>query len=144
QRMIARHGRVNALSQTLLKLTMPGVPDTYQGTEIWDFSLVDPDNRRPVDYERRSAMLDDLARRGEAASDDPLTNGLRIITMIRPPSWAATNVPKNEETMLTIQPSTPRLFVHASWIATPSAAAKKASAITIGPPTLDSGIAPLT
>jgi len=69
QRMVSRHGRVNGLSQTLLKLTMPGVPDTYQGTEIWDLSLVDPDNRRPVDYERRSAMLDDLARRREAAGD---------------------------------------------------------------------------
>jgi (1->4)-alpha-D-glucan 1-alpha-D-glucosylmutase len=68
QRMISRHGRINALSQTLLKLTMPGVPDTYQGTEVWDFSLVDPDNRRPVDYASRSAMLDELSRRYEAAA----------------------------------------------------------------------------
>jgi (1->4)-alpha-D-glucan 1-alpha-D-glucosylmutase len=69
-RMVSRHGRVNGLSQTLLKLTMPGVPDTYQGTEIWDFSLVDPDNRRPVDFAQRSAMLEELARRREAAGDD--------------------------------------------------------------------------
>ena len=47
---IARLGAINSLSQTLLKLTSPGVPDIYQGNEIWDFSLVDPDNRRPVDY----------------------------------------------------------------------------------------------
>jgi (1->4)-alpha-D-glucan 1-alpha-D-glucosylmutase len=51
---------VTALAQTLLKLTSPGVPDTYQGTELWDDSLVDPDNRRPVDYERRQALLAEL------------------------------------------------------------------------------------
>ena len=44
---------LNSLAQTLLKIASPGVPDTYQGTELWDFSLVDPDNRRPVDYDRR-------------------------------------------------------------------------------------------
>jgi (1->4)-alpha-D-glucan 1-alpha-D-glucosylmutase len=54
---IAFYGALNALSQTVLKLCAPGVPDFYQGTELWDFSLVDPDNRRAVDYERRSAML---------------------------------------------------------------------------------------
>lgn len=48
---------VNGLAQTLLKLTVPGVPDLYQGTEGWDFSLVDPDNRRPVDYAARAAAL---------------------------------------------------------------------------------------
>ena len=51
-------GAINSLSQTLLKLTTPGVPDTYQGCELWDFSFVDPDNRRPVDYPLRHAMLD--------------------------------------------------------------------------------------
>jgi (1->4)-alpha-D-glucan 1-alpha-D-glucosylmutase len=53
-------GRVNSLAQTLLKLTAPGVPDTYQGTELWDLSLVDPDNRRPVDYELRRKLLSEL------------------------------------------------------------------------------------
>ena len=57
QRRISRFGLLNALSQTLCKLTAPGVPDIYQGNEIWDFSLVDPDNRRPVDYSKRRAML---------------------------------------------------------------------------------------
>jgi (1->4)-alpha-D-glucan 1-alpha-D-glucosylmutase len=51
-------GRVNSLASTVLKLTSPGVPDIYQGTELWDLSLVDPDNRRPVDYEARRKMLD--------------------------------------------------------------------------------------
>lgn len=50
-------GRVNSLAQTLLKLTSPGIPDIYQGCEIWDNSLVDPDNRRPVDYEAREELL---------------------------------------------------------------------------------------
>lgn len=50
-------GYVNALGQTLLKLTAPGVPDIYQGQEVWDFSLVDPDNRRPVDYAIRRDLL---------------------------------------------------------------------------------------
>ncbi len=58
---VARLGAINSLSQTLLKLTSPGVPDIYQGNEIWDFSLVDPDNRRAVDYAQRQRMLDGLA-----------------------------------------------------------------------------------
>ena len=60
QRGAVRFGLLNSLSQTLCKLTAPGVPDIYQGNEIWDFSLVDPDNRRPVDYERRRALLTEL------------------------------------------------------------------------------------
>ena len=54
---IARAGIFNSLAQTLLKITAPGVPDFYQGTELWDFSLVDPDNRRPVDYALRRKLL---------------------------------------------------------------------------------------
>ncbi len=54
---IARAGAVNSLAQLVLKLTVPGVPDTYQGTEFWDFSLVDPDNRRPVDFTRVAECL---------------------------------------------------------------------------------------
>jgi (1->4)-alpha-D-glucan 1-alpha-D-glucosylmutase len=53
-------GLLNSLAQTLLKITSPGVPDTYQGMELWDFSLVDPDNRRPVDYARRRKLLEQL------------------------------------------------------------------------------------
>lgn len=53
-------GRVNSLAQSLMKYTVPGIPDTYQGTEIWDLSLVDPDNRRPVDYQMRAALIKDL------------------------------------------------------------------------------------
>jgi (1->4)-alpha-D-glucan 1-alpha-D-glucosylmutase len=57
QRLISRVGALNSLSQTLLKLTCPGVPDIYQGNEMFDFALVDPDNRRSVDYDRRRDLL---------------------------------------------------------------------------------------
>ena len=60
QREIARHGVYNSLSQVLLKIASPGIPDFYQGTELWDFSLVDPDNRRPVDYVKRTGLLADF------------------------------------------------------------------------------------
>src|SRR5205085_10481475 len=67
QKRINHYGLFNSLAQTLLKITAPGVPDTYQGTELWDFSLVDPDNRRPVDYERRREMLRELRANVEAS-----------------------------------------------------------------------------
>jgi (1->4)-alpha-D-glucan 1-alpha-D-glucosylmutase len=63
---IGRFGAINSLSQTLLRLTIPGVPDTYRGCELWDNSLVDPDNRRPVDYAVRRDLLA-LAERVEQA-----------------------------------------------------------------------------
>jgi (1->4)-alpha-D-glucan 1-alpha-D-glucosylmutase len=62
---IAPAGALNSLTQTLLRLTTPGVPDLYQGTEFWDFGLVDPDNRRPVDFAPRVASLDHTPERGE-------------------------------------------------------------------------------
>ena len=64
-------GRVNSLAQTLLKHTAPGVPDMYQGAELWDLSLVDPDNRRPVDYELRRKLLERVEGCG-------LQRGLRL------------------------------------------------------------------
>ncbi|MDP2431199.1 MAG: malto-oligosyltrehalose synthase [Pseudomonadota bacterium] len=54
---ITHHGLLNALAQTLIKATSPGVPDLYQGCELWQFNLVDPDNRRPVDFEQRRHLL---------------------------------------------------------------------------------------
>jgi len=57
---IARLGAINSLSQVLLKVSSPGVPDIYQGNEIWEFALVDPDNRRPVNYQGRRQMLGGL------------------------------------------------------------------------------------
>jgi (1->4)-alpha-D-glucan 1-alpha-D-glucosylmutase len=60
---VSHYGMFNSLSQVLLKITSPGIPDFYQGTELWDFTLVDPDNRRPVDYGPRMAALGELGRR---------------------------------------------------------------------------------
>jgi (1->4)-alpha-D-glucan 1-alpha-D-glucosylmutase len=68
QKRIAFYGFLNSLSQVVLKATAPGTPDFYQGTELWDFSLVDPDNRRAVDYAKRSAMLQEI----KATSPDSL------------------------------------------------------------------------
>ncbi len=68
---VARAGAINSLSQVLLKLTAPGVPDIYQGNEVWEFSLVDPDNRRPVDYGKRAQMLDSL---GKVTPEELLAN----------------------------------------------------------------------
>lgn len=61
-RRIAAAGRWNSLSRTLLQLTSPGTPDIYQGDELWTHALVDPDNRRPVDFEKRRALLEELER----------------------------------------------------------------------------------
>ncbi|MFZ0815927.1 MAG: malto-oligosyltrehalose synthase [Candidatus Sulfotelmatobacter sp.] len=65
QSRIARIGLWNSLSQTLLKLTCPGVPDIYQGNELWNLSLVDPDNRRPVDYVRSQELFECVRTRGD-------------------------------------------------------------------------------
>jgi (1->4)-alpha-D-glucan 1-alpha-D-glucosylmutase len=67
-RRVTAFGQYNALAQTLLKFLSPGIPDTYQGNELWDFSLVDPDNRRPVDYAIRRKALDTIRAR---MGDDP-------------------------------------------------------------------------
>lgn len=63
---VSRFGMCNSLSQLTLKIAAPGIPDFYQGTELWDFSLVDPDNRRPVDYTVRRELLDKI----QAACDE--------------------------------------------------------------------------
>lgn len=75
QRQVAYYGILNSLAQVLLKIVSPGVPDFYQGTELWDFSLVDPDNRRPVDFEKRISFLDKLMEQ-ESEKQKKLTNKL--------------------------------------------------------------------
>ncbi|MBA2484106.1 MAG: malto-oligosyltrehalose synthase, partial [Nitrosomonas sp.] len=71
QKRVVRYGLLNSLSQTLLKLTIPGVPDIYQGNELWSFNLVDPDNRRPVDYNQRQALLQSMIKRCESDGNLP-------------------------------------------------------------------------
>lgn len=65
QSKVASYGIYNSLSQLLIKLTAPGIPDFYQGSELWDLSLVDPDNRRPVDYPKRLTALESIRSRWE-------------------------------------------------------------------------------
>jgi (1->4)-alpha-D-glucan 1-alpha-D-glucosylmutase len=80
QSRISHWGMVNSLSQTLIKLAAPGVPDTYQGTELWDFSLTDPDNRRPVDFARRVRLMSELreARQKFDPLSLPETGGIKL------------------------------------------------------------------
>jgi (1->4)-alpha-D-glucan 1-alpha-D-glucosylmutase len=78
---ITPFGWSNSLSQKLLQLTMPGVPDVYQGTELWDFSLVDPDNRRPVDYDLRRRLLASLDA-GEVPAVDA-TGAAKLLVVSR-------------------------------------------------------------
>lgn len=79
---LIRPGRINSLSQTLVKLTAPGVPDFYQGTELWDLSLVDPDNRRPVDFGARTKMLERAQRLSVDQLADEWDSGLVKLWMI--------------------------------------------------------------
>ena len=97
-RAVARAGAITSLAQLALKLTVPGVPDIYQGGELWDFSLVDPDNRRPVDWARRQALLDeiDTARPADLATHwqdgrEKLFTARRLLTLrrIHPELFAA-------------------------------------------------------
>ncbi|MGZ3558226.1 MAG: malto-oligosyltrehalose synthase [Thermodesulfobacteriota bacterium] len=70
QKKVSYFGMLNSLSQTLLKITSPGIPDFYQGSEIWDFSLVDPDNRKPVNFDIRKKMLGALKDKMAAYGSD--------------------------------------------------------------------------
>jgi (1->4)-alpha-D-glucan 1-alpha-D-glucosylmutase len=74
-------GCMNSLSQTVLKLTSPGVPDTYQGEEMWNFSLVDPDNRRPVDFDARVHAMEELV--GQIETQDLLSICQRLLANYR-------------------------------------------------------------
>ena len=78
-RKVARFGMFNSLAQLLLKLTSPGVPDIYQGNEIWRFSLVDPDNRRPVDFDKRRKLLAELP---DISGADPAEAADRVRSLL--------------------------------------------------------------
>jgi (1->4)-alpha-D-glucan 1-alpha-D-glucosylmutase len=87
---VLRQGRVNSLAQVLLKLTVPGVPDIYQGMELWDLSLVDPDNRRAVDFGLRRRLLEEVtAPDGPGPEalvgmlDDPDEPGMPKLAVVR-------------------------------------------------------------
>jgi (1->4)-alpha-D-glucan 1-alpha-D-glucosylmutase len=103
QRRIARLGATNALAQLALKLTSPGVVDLYQGTELWDLHLVDPDNRHPVDYAQRRAWLDELQ---QVASADSLLS-----------QWPDGRVKMfTLATLLRLRRETPELFLDGDYL----------------------------
>jgi (1->4)-alpha-D-glucan 1-alpha-D-glucosylmutase len=76
-------GRINSLAQTLLKITAPGVPDFYQGTELWNLALVDPDNRRPQDFDLRRRMLADLRNATPEPVMERFDEGMPKLWLIR-------------------------------------------------------------
>jgi (1->4)-alpha-D-glucan 1-alpha-D-glucosylmutase len=80
---LIRPARISSLAQTLIKYTAPGVPDLYQGTELWDMSLVDPDNRRPVDYDLRRDLLAELDGLSPEAVLARMNEGLPKLLVIR-------------------------------------------------------------
>jgi (1->4)-alpha-D-glucan 1-alpha-D-glucosylmutase len=100
QRWIAQLGIYNSLAQLVIKIAAPGVPDFYQGTELWDLSLVDPDNRRPVDYDLRQQLLCAIARHDDPASKllDSRDDGrIKMFTMVRALNARAAFLPVFED-----------------------------------------------
>jgi (1->4)-alpha-D-glucan 1-alpha-D-glucosylmutase len=98
QRRVAHYGLFNSLSQVLIKLTSPGVPDIYQGNEIWDFSLVDPDNRRPVDYDLRRRLLSQVEKVQDANDAASLVEGkedgrIKLLVTSRALNFRRSNLP---------------------------------------------------
>jgi malto-oligosyltrehalose synthase len=98
---LSRLGAISSLSQLVLKLTVPGVPDIYQGGELWDFSLVDPDNRRPVDWALRRALLADIADAAAADLADRWPDGREKLFVVR--------------RLLAVRRSCPELFAEGSY-----------------------------
>ena len=81
---VKKYGVYNSLSQLLIKIASPGVPDFYQGSELWDLSLVDPDNRRPVDYEKRSQLLADMQTQWQS---DPAALVQALLNSLEDGGW---------------------------------------------------------
>ncbi|UYO93481.1 malto-oligosyltrehalose synthase [Pollutimonas sp. M17] len=111
---LAPAGAVNSLSQVVLRMMSPGVPDLYQGTEFWDFSLVDPDNRRPVDYDARRAAL------------HALDGGLPDLRAVLP-DWKTGRIKQAVlARLLEIRRRVPRVFSSGRYIALPVQGARQA------------------
>jgi (1->4)-alpha-D-glucan 1-alpha-D-glucosylmutase len=109
---IAAAGTYNALAQTVLKLVAPGVPDTYQGTETWDLSLVDPDNRRPVDYPR---LRRDLAEIREALADPAMPVVELVRSLLAAPADGRIKLYLTHR-LLDYRRRHPRLFAEGSYV----------------------------
>jgi (1->4)-alpha-D-glucan 1-alpha-D-glucosylmutase len=112
QQRIAAIGMLNGLSQMVLKLGSPGIPDVYQGTELWDLSLVDPDNRRPVDFDRRRAYLNEI---DEVVALPPADRLARTAEIVR--SWPDGRVKLlTVATCLRLRREQPELFLSGEYV----------------------------
>ena len=112
---VARLGMINSLVQVVLKCTVPGVPDIYQGNEIWDFSLVDPDNRRPVDYAQREDLLKNLPGRSTRELWENWRDGAIKLKVTR--------------TLLRFRGERAKLFADGSYLSVPTEGAFAGSAV---------------
>lgn len=121
QDKIAKFGMINSLSQLLLKLTAPGVPDIYQGNEIWSFCLVDPDNRHPVDFDKRWAMLTELRQTFDHA-EQPLVE--LVGTLLQTPDDGRVKMYVSWKT-LTCRRQHPDLFEQGGYISLQAAGGRK-------------------
>jgi (1->4)-alpha-D-glucan 1-alpha-D-glucosylmutase len=112
QRRIAAIGMVNSLAQVAIKIGAPGVPDFYQGTELWDFSLVDPDNRRPVDFALRERLLDEV----ETVLAQPSDVRIKAIASLLD-NWTSGAIKLLVTTVgLMLRRSRPDLFLEGSYV----------------------------
>ncbi len=107
---VAWRGITNSLTQLTLKITCPGIPDIYQGTELWDFTLVDPDNRQPVDYDLRLAQLEEMKAHQQPNDDALLRDLLKNATDGRIKLWYTA-------CLLNARKLNPDLFVKGEYIA---------------------------
>jgi (1->4)-alpha-D-glucan 1-alpha-D-glucosylmutase len=87
QNKISNFGVFNSLSQTLLKITCPGIPDFYQGAELWDLNMVDPDNRRPINFQQRQKLLAEIQKTEPAKAtkllEDPIDGKAKLYLIFR-------------------------------------------------------------
>ena len=114
QARVAQLGMVNSLAQVVLKMVSPGVPDTYQGTELWDLSLVDPDNRRPVDYALRQRLLDELEPLLAATNDHTAERVTAVRAMLE--HWQDGQIKLFvTATALRLRRRCPDLFLHGTY-----------------------------
>jgi (1->4)-alpha-D-glucan 1-alpha-D-glucosylmutase len=112
---VARAGVVNSLAQLVLKLTSPGVPDFYQGTEAWDLTLVDPDNRRPVDFDHRSRLLDAIEPLTEPSTHGDSDRARKVGELLT--SWADARIKMFTTTCgLRLRRSDPDLFLRGDYV----------------------------
>jgi (1->4)-alpha-D-glucan 1-alpha-D-glucosylmutase len=112
---VARAGVVNSLAQLVLKLTSPGVPDFYQGTELWDLNLADPDNRRPVDFDHRLRLLDSIEPLTEVSTQGDPDRARRVGELLT--CWPDARIKMFATTCgLRLRRSDPDLFLRAEYV----------------------------